>query len=457
MWNLSHHCISIENKVMKYFLLLLIFFCVNNFLWAQPSAFVEISLQNKNNTEPVRNAEVSIRSGDSIWNLKSHSDGKVSLTITLSGEYFIEVRHGFYSDENTSFRTQKVFRVNDTIRKTILLTPLKIKTLDEHTVLAPGAVKIVYQSEKLSVADFEIFPNGELLLLAYPKTLKKGSELLVYNGKTVLNTFKLKENPLELIRDYRGNAHVVCEKGVYGIYRMDNNIGISNLDKSYFMKYVFPIVDTIQSKLFFSNFNPNYPAFDYMSYDQRDSSYVKIMEIKDDLMMELYRSEYKWVDVRTKLWAYQQQLATGIDKEIWVGANYFTNSLYYKQLYAPMFQRNDSIFVFDYYKDQLFTFNAQGEKLDSVAIFHHYQPKQTGWKRQLLQDNVSGEIYAFFEKNGICSVRKINMLTGGLGPRIQFEHKYVDKIAISGNTAYYIYRPYESAQKKFLYMTQLPY
>jgi hypothetical protein len=119
------------------------------------------------------------------------------------------------------------------------------------------------------------------------------------------------------------------------------------------MKYIFPVVDTVQSKLFFSNFNPNYPAFDYLAFDQLDSTYSKIMEIKDDLMMELYRAEYKWVDVRTKLWAANKEIETGIDKEIWVGANYFTNTVYYKELYAPMFRRNDSIYVFDYYKDLL--------------------------------------------------------------------------------------------------------
>jgi hypothetical protein len=173
-------------------------------------------------------------------------------------------------------------------------------------------------------------------------------------------------------------------------------------------------------------------------------------------MMELYRSEYKWVDVRTKLWAKEQEMKTGIDKEIWVGANYFTQSIYYKELYAPMFKKNDSIFVFDYYKDKLFTFNLKGEKVDSVAIFHHYEPKKTGWRRNLIQDKETGKIYAFFEKDGFCSLRLINTKTGLYDSNIVFEHKYIDKIAVSDGMAYYIYRPFESAQKKFLYETKLP-
>ena len=60
-------------------------------------------------------------------------------------------------------------------------------------------------------------------------------------------------------------------------------------------------------------------------------------------MMELYTSEYKWMDVRTKLWAKNKEIETGIAAEVWVGANYFTQSLYYEEAYAPMFHRNDSI------------------------------------------------------------------------------------------------------------------
>src|SRR5690606_15581015 len=125
----------------------------------------------------------------------------------------------------------------------------------------------------------------------------------------------------ELVHDYRGNPHVICENAVYGIYIRDNQVGVATLEKEYFLKYLLPIVDTNRSKMYFSTFDQYYPAFDYFIFDQLDSSYTKILNIQDDLMMELYRSEYKWVDVRTKLWAKNKELQTGIDAEIWVGAN----------------------------------------------------------------------------------------------------------------------------------------
>ena len=124
-----------------------------------------------------------------------------------------------------------------------------------------------------------------------------------------------------MARDYRGNTHVICKEKVFGVYVSDNLIELGQIPKDYFFKYVAPIVDTNASKMYFSNFNKDYPAFDYFVYDIFDSTYRAILNIKDDLMMELYRSEYKWVDVRTKLWAKNKERETGIDAQICVGAN----------------------------------------------------------------------------------------------------------------------------------------
>ena len=66
--------------------------------------------------------------------------------------------------------------------------------------------------------------------------------------------------------------------------------------------------------------------------------------------MDLYRAEYKYVDGQEKLWAVRKEMATGIDKEIWIGAKYFTCSVYYKVPYAPLFVKEDTVLVFDHFK-----------------------------------------------------------------------------------------------------------
>lgn len=438
-------------------ILTFLFFVTCVALYAQEdSVLVRFEIVDKTYKEGIQNVNATLQINNKTIIRSSNSKGRISVYVPNNAQLNYQLTHPLFESYSG---TKKVALKSsaDTSFISVEMLSYKGKTLNSVTVKAPGIPDTVFESKRLSVADFELLKNGQMVLLAYPKQLKKGSELLLYDGVEVVNTFSVPGTAEELVRDYRGNPHVLCKDNVYGLYVSNSQIGISTLDKAYYLKYLAPIVDTNYSKMFFSNFSKDYPAFDYFAFDQFDSTYSKIIEIEDELMMELYRSEYKWVDVRTKLWAKNKEYETGIDAEIWVGANYFTQSLYYKELYAPMFVKNDTVFVFDYYKDKLFKFDAAGNRLDSVAIYHHYQPKTTGWKKQLIQDQTTGEVYAVFDIAGFTYLGLVNLQTGEIKEKVKLEFRYIDKIAIQDNFVYYIYRPFESTQKKFLYKERLPY
>ena len=440
---------------MKYILIL--FCCINAFFsFAQEKkVHVVVRLFDEANDDAVRNANVIFAISDTNYSFYSNNRGKVYIYIN-EGRLDINIKHRKYQEVSLRKKT-KALSADDTIYFDIKMNYIKEQNIEEMVVTAPGKPSTVFKSNVLHVSDFEILNSGEIVLLTYPKQLKKGSQLIIYDGQKIKNRFNIPYRSLELVHDYRGNTHVVCENTIMGVNVKDNKLSISELDKGYYMKYVAPIVDTNVSKIYFSTFNKDYPAFDYVAYDQLDSSFSKIVGIEDELMMELYRSEYKWVDVRAQLWARNKEIKTGIDAEIWIGANYFTQSLYYKELYAPMFKRNDTLFVFDYYKDMLRTFTDFGEVLDSIPIYHHYNSQKTGWKKNVIQDRVTGEIYAVYERAGYTYIGWIDTKSGEISEHVRLNHRYIHKISIFKNQVYYIYRPYESTQKKYLYKERLPY
>ena len=434
------------------FVILFVLFSVHSY--AQDSVVVVLKINDSKHDESIRNAKVEFEVADSSYTYISNSRGVVYFKILNEGHVFFTISHYKYHEITSK---KKISSKTDSLFFHFKMNYIREQNVQEMVVSAPGIPQVVYGSGRLHVSDFEILNNGDLLLLTYPKQLKKGSQLLIYDGKKVKSSFEVPHKAEELIHDFRGNAHVVCEKDVLGIHILENQIGISKLDRSYFMKYISPIVDTNKSKMYFSTFNKDYPAFDYYSFDQLDSTYSKILEIEDELMMELYRSEIKWVDVRTRLWAKNKEIQSGVDAETWVGANYFTQSVYYKELYAPMFQRNDTLYVFDYYKDKLRSFDELGNKIDSVSIYHHYNKRKTGWKKELVQDRKTGQIYAVFDRAGYTYIGWVDTKSGEITEQVKLEYRYVHDVAVYNNQVYYIYRPYESAQKKFLYKERLPY
>jgi hypothetical protein len=426
-------------------------------VWSQSdSVLVIFEISDKTFKEGIQNVSATMSCSGKTIIRKSGAKGKIQQFVLNNSTLNYTLSHVLYDSYSGSKKI--VLRdPSDTLFINVEMTALKSYVLNTIDIKAPGVPDTVFESKRLSVADFEIQEDGKLVLLTYPKQLKKGSELLLYDGIDVINSFSVPGIAEELVRDYRGNAHVICKDNVYGIHVSNIDIGISNLDKEYYMNYLAPIVDTSKARLFLTKFNKDYRAFNYFAFDQWDSTYSKIIHIEDELMMELYRSEYKWVDVRTKLWAKAKENETGIDAEIWVGANVFTQSLYYKELYAPLFTKDDTVYVFDYYKDKLYSFDQYGNPFDSVSIYHHYQPKYTGWQKELVQDRGTGQVYAVFEKAGFTYLGLIDLKTGVITEKVKLEFRYIDKIAIHNNFVYYVYRPFESTQKKFLYKERLPY
>ena len=433
----------------------LLFVCSALISQAQDSTLVSVTVVSKTEKETVQNVNATIVIGGNSLFRSTDMQGKIEFKAPLGTNIDFKISHSFYA--SASYEKKIPRNAPDTIEFTFEMSFLRTKELRDIHIYPPGVPDTIFVSKRLHVEDFELMNDGNILLLAYPKRLKKGSELIIYDGQKELINFQVPKLAQELIHDFRGNPHVVCKDMVYGIQRNGQKVGISQIPKDYYMTYVAPVVDTNATKMYFSNFNPDYPAFDYFVFDQLDSSYKKIMEVQDDLMMELYRSEYKWVDVRTKLWAKNLEIQTGVDAEIYVGANYFTQSIYYKEVYAPMFHRNDSLFLFDYYKDKLYTFNKMGEAIDSVEICHHYNPKSTGWDKQLIQDEATGKIYAVYDRSGFSYLGLIDTKTGEVKEQVKLKYRYVDKIAVRDNFIYYIYREFESIDKKMLWRERLPY
>ncbi|MDG1333225.1 MAG: hypothetical protein P8P74_12900 [Crocinitomicaceae bacterium] len=441
---------------MKYLFIAFGIIFASNLVQAQDSVVVVMELTDSKDDGKINNAQATLTyNGQS--KLRPSSNGLIIFETTVGTNINANITHNAYESIYKTLKISKNYKSDSIFFSYEMDFRLKIQNIAGVDIVAPGVPKIIYKSKRLHVQDFEVLEDGRLVLLTYPKRLKKGSELLLYDGSNVVNTFSVPGVATDLVRDYRGNPHVVCKENVFGIHVDKNKISISNLDKGYFTKYVAPIVDTNTSKMYFSTFNPDYPAFEYYAYDQLDSTYLKLIGIEDELMMELYRAEYKWVDVRTKLWAKNREIQTGVDAEIWVGANYFTQSIYYKELYAPLFHRNDSLFVFDYYKDKQYIYSAEGEKLDSTSLLHHYLPKKTGWQKQLIQDRTTGEIYALYDRAGYSYLGWIDTKTGNVTEQVKLNKRYAEHIKIDGNFVYYVYREFESIDKKHLWKERLPY
>lgn len=404
--------------------------------------------------DPIRDVRYFVASRPNVF-YKTTVDGDYSIKYvaqksdTIIFEHVGFQRNSFLLDERLVKKSKNGVVVVD------IVLPNRIWTQIDVFADRPDTL---FGTQEYSVADFEFDRSGDIVLLTYEKTLDKGSVLRVLDeNKKITDRYYIAENAIELRTDFRGNTHLITEEEVYFIFIEDHKISVFPENRDYFFRYVAPIIDTIGDRIYFSNYSEVYPAFDYMEFNRKDSIYNTLLTVEDQVMMDMYRAEFKYVDVRTKLWAHSKELETGIDKEIWVGANVFTNSIYYEPLYAPLFKVGpDSILVFDHYKNFLFLYTEDsGVFTDSVRIFYHKDAKKSGWEQPLIQDTENDIIYGIFERNGYTYLSKINLETGLIEHNFRLNYKYVESIHVRDGYVYYIYRPYESVQKKYIYRERL--
>jgi hypothetical protein len=392
----------------------------------------------------------SLQNGQISFALKTSKPGNNNAKSNI--EFQLDYSHPIYQSASKlySFELKE-----DTTKLNLYLKAERIQEVRD-VVVKSNKPDTVYASKTYSVSDFELGANGELFLLTYEKNLMKDAQLQCIWKDTTLFLQEIPERAEALKRDFRGNVHVLTETNMYGLQRTDAALQLGSIPKDYFYKYIAPIVDTSLTRQFYSSYIDIYPAFEYGALDQLDSTYKAILHIQDDLMMELYRSEYKWVDIRTKLWAKNLENQTGIDAEIYVGANVFTQSLYYEPVYAPLFLSKDTLYIFDYPKDMLRVYTSDGRLLKSIPIFHHYHAKQSGFQKNLQQDRKTGNIYTIYEQEGHVYVGLLDLKTGLVVQKVKLAFRYVEKVRIYDNQVYFVYRPFESTQKKFLYKQKLP-
>jgi hypothetical protein len=218
---------------------------------------------------------------------------------------------------------------------------------------------------------------------------------------------------------------------------------------------IMPVVDTLGNADFvMSDFQASYPAFDY--YIANENKWMSIHHLEDEKEMELFRSEFKYLGPKEKVEAYQFQLDTGVDKEIIAAyMRGFPQSHYHTELNAPLLILGDTITILDHLHSKCFRFDKMGKQIDEKKIEYHHLKGMGKWLGKIYKDPASQHIYTAYLKAGKVTLFEIDLRNSSQKKVLELTHPYVDRIRIRGRQIFYIYRPFESSQKRYLYSEKI--
>lgn len=342
---------------------------------------------------------------------------------------------------------------NDTLRLDVQLRfqAQEMKTFN----FVEGRPDTVVGNWRFFIEDY-MFSGSRYVLLTWEKSLKEALLMLASDDGKVIAKVRVPKEAKELYRDYQANINVLCKDAVFRVIVEGDSLRLAEMPYEDFVERMLPCEDTLKGLILFSNYSRDYPAFSYFTYNPADTTVRQIRYIVDEPLLGMYQYEFDYLKPKERLYARKMEMYTGIDKRI-IAATMtgFTRSYYYTPLYAPMFVKGDTICVFDHYVNRLYRYSSRCAIIDSSSIDYHHPKNWRDWGRKLVQDEGSGDIYTIYEKGGFFYLKKIDLGSGKVTGTYKIANNFVKHIRVLDGYVYYIHRPYESVQKKFLYREKI--
>jgi len=310
-----------------------------------------------------------------------------------------------------------------------------------------------------------MLPNRQKLLLCYTKKKHgrrfndfnriqlKGSRLVLLDYRNVqVSTFEVTSLCYDLDIFFGTLPVLSTEHGRFEVGYAGNKLSIQKLSYDLVNLKNEQIVDSVPHGMYYSTFHAFAPEFDYILHREKALFKDKFISSVSD-SAQLYRWRACWRDLEggERVAAMKQARAWGVEKEIAAGflAGYHT-SLYFRALHAPMFKLGDEFVLFNPYKDKIYYFDEEGEPLREQIFNFPMNRYGLVWS-EIIVDPVSEKVYASMSYQTRTYLREIDLATGTVGEDMKLYHKNVEEVEIVDNEVFYIYRPFDSPQKKYLY------
>lgn len=444
------HC---SNSFKTLFLLLFVnCVLVTDLSWSQIDIVIKGKVVNESGT-PVKNASVQV----DIHNTRSNSDGFFYLK-NQNFPAIITVKSNLYDE----FQDVLLFpeKWKDTLEVFVVLTP-KTTQLDEVTINANSKFW-VYPRKQANVLDFKLQPDGNILLCCSDEH-RYFLRHLNGNGDKIYET-SIRKHPRQIRSDCNGTYHLIYNDSIYETSVVGQSVGIFSpvpynkviglLDNCSYADDTSIVIRTYMNQK---------QHLEYLLITKKTRT-SKVLYVSEDRQKKRQLKDYERENKPTVREILRQSDANHNDRlsnhkedfkkarDRW-NTQQFYDVILLKPIYAPLFELNDSLIIFDHPNDSAIVFTKTGVRVRSFPISYQYF---RGWKSELIPNMEKTAIYARFEKGGITSLRKINLMTGKPEEEVEIkEHIFPEHIQIHKDFIYYLYKDYLDLSMHYIFKQHL--
>ena len=116
-----------------------------------------------------------------------------------------------------------------------------------------------------------------------------------------------------------------------------------------------------------------------------------------------------------------------------------------QEIYVPLLNVDNKIYIFDFQKDYVYKYNDKGRYLGKKEISFHLKSKYARrdapgnpWDKKLIYDKVRKECYAQFTSDGTVTLKKIDLESGNvIATYVLDDHYFPENIQVYDGVVYY--------------------
>lgn len=386
------------------------------------------------------------------------SNGKQFAVTDMNGEFAIPTSSNGYVVQSIGYYDYSSVRLGKVIELAEQVYQLPVMSITD----APDSV---FGSVKYSVGDF-LWWNGKLTMLLYSheKLIKPITETRdlwedawiaqVDSFGKIVSSFHINEPADRFHLAPTGACFVLTEHSVFQL-QAEPFLHLDKLGYDSFRQEYEPICGFLNSNIVFHTYTEEYPEFSYYLLKEGSTEPQELVRVADSLTMELFKSEYKYMNGRAKRIAYQYELDYGVPKEIVAGQmTRFKESPYYRDPVAKIVQLPDHWSIFNISQGEVISIGSDGKELNRLAMKGERNLSNLSSKEKILNvqfDSEKNETVCFTQLRTGESMISVLKEDGSLELRKNLYWQHIRNPQIKNGRVYYLYRPYESRNNWYLY------
>ena len=400
--------------------------------------------------KPIRNVNVYLE-GQSHRGVTTNQYGQYTLTLTERAKaknQKLIFSHVSYEREERSLPARSGQHIN------LGMLP-QSHSLAEFEISA--GPEIVFGSQDFQLMDYA-FMGDHILLMGYERKATRANIILVNDKEEIVARHRVPRKAISLFSDCQDDVYVITQDFMFMVSYEEEELILTYAEANRYNHLIQPCVDVSEPFYYFSRHGPGHLSVEYIAANVKEGRRYPIMRISDDPVLKAYVQEGLHIGDPQFDQRMQHALANVQKSEDNRSLRHieddrrFMKELHFKPVYAPLKVLDDELFVFDHLNGQIRRLALDGTALDSVPITYHSSRK---WTRKLHFDHYDNKVYAHYENAGYIDLLPVDARTGVVKKSVRLDHRYLEKINIREGVVYYLYRPYGSMQRKYLYKQAL--